>query len=34
MKGLRVEFIEAARQEYKKLLDEGWGKTLIFNSYF
>ena len=30
----RVEAIEAAREEYKKLLEEGWKKTSIFNSYF
>ena len=34
MKGSRVETIEAAREEYKKLLEEGWKKTSIFNSYF
>ena len=34
MKGSRVESIEAAREEYKKLLEEGWKKTSIFNSYF
>ena len=34
MKGSRVETIEAARKEYKKLLDEGWKKTSIFMSYF
>ena len=34
MKGSRVETIEAAREEYKKLLEEGWKKTYIFNSYF
>ena len=34
MKGSRVETIEEARKEYKKLLDEGWRKTNIFNSYF
>ena len=34
MKGSRVETIEAARKEYKQLLDEGWKKTSIFNSYF
>ena len=34
MKGSRVETIEAARKEYKKLLDEGWQKTSIFRSYF
>ena len=26
MKGSRVESIEEARKEYKKLLEEGWGK--------
>ena len=34
MKGSRVEYIEEARKEYKKLLEEGWGKTFIFESYF
>jgi len=34
MKGSRVETIDAARQEYKQLLDEGWKKTSIFRSYF
>ena len=34
MKGSRVETIEAARKEYKYLLDEGWKKTSIFKSYF
>ena len=34
MKGSRVETIESAREEYKKLLAEGWKKTSIFNSYF
>ena len=34
MKGSRVESIEDARMQYKKLLDEGWKKTSIFNSYF
>ena len=34
MKGSRVETIESARKEYKKLLEEGWKKTSIFNSYF
>ena len=34
MKGSRVETIEAARKEYKKLLDEGWKKTSIFKSNF
>ena len=34
MKGSRVQTIESAREEYKKLLDEGWKKTSIYNSYF
>jgi len=34
MKGSRVETIEEARKEYKKLLEEGWIKTNIYNSYF
>ena len=34
LKGSRVETIEAARKEYKQLLDEGWKKTSIFRSYF
>ncbi len=34
MKGSRVETIEDARKEYKQLLEEGWKKTSIFNSYF
>ena len=34
IKGSRVETIEAARKEYKELLNEGWKKTSIFNSYF
>ena len=34
MKGSRVETIESAREEYKKLLAEGWKKTSVFNSYF
>ena len=34
MKGSRVETIEAARKEYKQLLEEGWRKTSIFKSYF
>ena len=33
MKGSRVESIEDARKEYKKLLEEGWEKTSIFKSY-
>ena len=32
MKGSRVESIEEARNEYKKLLEEGWKKTYRFNS--
>ena len=34
IKGSRVESIEDARKEYKKLLEEGWKKTSIFRSYF
>ena len=34
MKGSRVETKEAARKEYKQLLEEGWKKTSIFRSYF
>ena len=34
MKGSRIESIEDARKEYKKLLEEGWQKTSIFKSYF
>ena len=34
MKGSRVETVEAARKEYKELLNEGWKKASIFNSYF
>ena len=34
MKGSRVESIEEARKEYKKLLKEGWEKTYRFNSIF
>ena len=33
MKGSRVETLEAARKEYKELINEGWKKTSIFNSY-
>ena len=33
MKGSRVEFIEKARKEYKKLLEEGWEK-LIGSTFF
>ena len=34
MKGSRVESVEEARKEYKKLLEEGWKKTYRFNSFF
>ena len=34
MKGSRVESIEEARNEYKKLLEEGLGKTYRFISFF
>ena len=34
MKGSRGETVEAARQEFKELLNEGWKKTSIFNSHF
>ena len=34
MKDASVESIEEARNEYKKLLEEGWEKTYRFNSYF
>ena len=34
MKGSRVETIEEARREYKKLLEEGWKKTSIFRSHW
>jgi len=34
MKGSRVETVEESRREYKKLLEEGWKKTSIFNSYY
>ena len=33
LKGSRIESIEEARNEYKKLLEEGWGKTYRFNSF-
>ena len=33
MKGSMVESIEEARNEYKKLLKEGWKKTYRFNSF-
>ena len=34
MKGSRVESIKDAREEYRKLLAEGWEKTSIFKSNF
>ena len=34
MKDSKVESIEEARNEYKKLLEEGWVKTYRFNSFF
>ena len=34
MKGSKVESIEESRNEYKKLLEEGWEKTYRFNSFF
>ena len=34
MKGSRVESIKGARKKYKILLEQGWGKTQRFNSYF
>ncbi len=34
MKGSRVESIEEARKEYKKLLEEGWKKTYRFNIFY
>ena len=34
MKGSKVESIEEARKEYKKLLEERWKKTYRFNSFF
>ena len=34
IKRSRVETIEGAREEYKKLLEEGWRKTSIYNGYF
>ena len=33
IKGSRVESIEEARKEYKKLLEEGWKKIYRFNSF-
>ena len=34
MKGSDIESIEDAKNEFKKLLQEGWGKTYRFNSFF
>ncbi len=34
MNGSRVESIEEARKEYKKLLEEGGKKTYRFNFFF
>ena len=34
MKGSRVETIEAAREEYKKLLEEGWKKLKYLIAIF
>ena len=34
MKVSEVESIEEARNEYKKLLEEGWAKSYRFNSFF
>ena len=34
MKGSRVQSIEEARKEYKKLLEEGWKKTYRFKIFF
>ena len=34
IKGSRIESIEEARKEYKKLLEEGWGKTYRFNFFY
>ena len=33
-KGSRIETVEDARKEYKKLIVEGWKKTNIFKNYF
>ena len=33
IKGSRIETLEKAREEYKKLLVEGWRKTSIYNQY-
>ena len=34
MKGFRVESIEEARKEYKKLLKGEWERTYRFNNFF
>ncbi len=34
VKGSRVETIENARKQYKKLLEQGWKKNSIFRSSF
>ena len=34
MKGSKIKSKEEARNEYKKLLEQGWGKTNRFNSFF
>ena len=34
IKGSRVASNEEVRNEYKKLLEEGWEKTYRFNSFF
>ena len=34
VKGSRVESIKEARNEYKKLFEEGWKETYRFNSVF
>ena len=33
IKGSRIETLEKAREEYKKLLVGGWRKTSIYNHY-
>ena len=33
IKGSRIETLEKARNEYKKLLGEGWKKTYSYNHY-
>ena len=34
MKGSRIESIEEARDKYKKLLEEGWGKLVDSTVFF